>query len=150
LDAQRGTTVDENDGVAFTVTRNDGDDVCLQLGDSVGICDDMGDDDWAKQLDDHAVAPIGTIPPRDRTRTERVPLFVLTAPAAARVDVTYRTGPATTHDVGRDGAVVIVDSGRGPREVIARDAAGAQLGRADISDQQWSWCRDPDGCEGRG
>lgn len=146
LDFERGTVIDERDGVAFTVTRNDAEDVCLELGGSVGICGSTQDEDWAQQLGDPAVAPVGTIPPRDGERAGPVPLFVLTAPTAEQVEVRYRTGPATVRDVGRGGAVVAVDDERGPQEIIARDGTGAELGRSDITGQQWTWCYDEAGC----
>jgi hypothetical protein len=146
LDGGPGTVIDERDGVAFTVTRNDDQDVCLELGGSVGICGSTRDEDWGQQLADRAVAPVGTIPPRDRARSGPVPLFVLTAPAAEQVEVTYRAGAPTVRDVGQGGAVIAVDSDRGPQEVIARDRTGAELGRSDIGGQQWTWCYDEAGC----
>jgi hypothetical protein len=146
LDFKRGTVIDENRGVAFTITRNDSDQVCLQLGGSVGICDDAQDDSWAQQLDDHAVAVIGTIPPRDADRTGPVPLFVLTSPTTKQVEVRYRTGPPSIDDVGRGGAVIAVDSDRAPQQIIARDRNGSKLGGNDITKQQWAWCYDEAGC----
>lgn len=146
LDYERGTVIDEQGGVAFTITRNDSDDVCLQLGGSVGICDSTQDDGWAQQLDDNAVVPVGTIPPPVEDRAGPVSLFVLAAPAAERVGVRYETGPATMKEAGQGGAVIAVDGSRAPQEVIARDGSGAELGRSDISDRQFTWCYDADGC----
>jgi hypothetical protein len=56
------------------------------------------------------------------------------------------TGPATIKEAGQGGAVIAVDGSRAPQEVIARDVSGAELGRSDISDRQFTWCYDADGC----
>jgi hypothetical protein len=145
LDLRAGTVIDEQDAITFTITRNDSDDVCLSLDGVVGICDDPHDEDWARQLRDHAVAPIGTIPPRAGPDA-LIPLFVLSAPDAERVEVHYRSGAPTVTDVGRGGAIITVDGERAPQAVVARDRNGAELGRSDISGRQWTWCYDPDGC----
>jgi hypothetical protein len=144
LALESGTVIDEQAGVRFSVIRAAPDDVCLSLNRSVELCGDPGDRGWREQLGDAAVAPIGTIPPRPRSGP--VPLFVLTAPAAHTVQVTYERGVATRRTVGNRGAVILVDADRGPRLAIARDASGTELGRVDISDRQWQWCYREAGC----
>lgn len=144
LDLNAGTVIDEQADVRFAVIRSQPDDVCLSLDRSVEICGNPRDGDWQDQLGDHAVAPVGTLPPKPRSGP--VPFFVLTAPDARYVEVTYQSGRATTRRVGNGGAVVLANADRGPREIIARDNAGGELGRADISKQQWAWCYREAGC----
>jgi hypothetical protein len=143
-DLTAGTVIDEQAGLQFSVIRRQPDDVCLSLNRSVEICGDPNDSAWSDQLGEHAVAPVGTLPPKPRTGP--VPLFVLTAPGVTEVQVTYERGAATTRKIGNHGAVVLVDADRGPSEVIARDNSGAVLGRADVSERQWKWCYREAGC----
>jgi hypothetical protein len=66
-------------------------------------------------------------------RHGRVPWFGLTARTVARVELTYRSAPPL-RVTGVNGAfVLLVRPARGPREIVAFDAAGRVVGRKSIA-----------------
>lgn len=134
----RSRQIAEAGGVGLYVTRVETERRGVQLefwlGDSTAISGTL--EDWRARFDDHAVLFLG-IPPVARGRSVdsrgRFRLMGLTARSVERVAVTYENGPPTFVDGVDGGFVAMVDSGRAVDELVAYDAAGRELDRADVS-----------------
>ena len=59
-----------------------------------------------------------------------VPLFGLTGRAVESVELRYESGPPLRVEELRGGFVLLAEPRRGPREVVAFDASGAEVGHA--------------------
>jgi hypothetical protein len=68
-----------------------------------------------------------------------VPLFGITARSVTSVELTYDSGPPLRVDGVDGGFVLLVEPGRGPREVDALDAQGDVLGSKTIDGPGWDW-----------
>jgi hypothetical protein len=64
----------------------------------------------------------------------RVPLFGVTTRDVKRVELRYSEGPPLVGDTGDGDFVLLADTWRPPRELIAYDATGRVLERADVSE----------------
>jgi hypothetical protein len=126
------------DGLDLYVRRVDSDRgpwLEFWLGEARGMGDTLAS--WRHRLGQHAVVVLGYTPfGRQDVLDERgrVPLFGVTTRDVKRVELRYSEGPPVIGDTGDAGFVLLADAWRPPRELIAYDAAGRVLERADVSD----------------
>lgn len=114
---------------------------CFSLSRSVTECGDRAD--WQVRFAGEAIAILTT------TRTdspERVALWGLATDAVTSVELSYRAGPTLTATVATNGFVIVAPAGRVPEALIARDAGGVVVARADVADLQWRFCTSIRGC----
>lgn len=98
-------------------------------------------DGWRERFSKGPVAILGTAPLvyQDSSVDEfvddkgRVPLVGLTARPVDRVELRYATGPPLSTRDADGGVILMADAWRGPREVVAFDANGAELGSENVS-----------------
>jgi hypothetical protein len=91
---------------------------------------------WGERFAASPVAILGTAPlAKDDYADDagRVPLVGVTARSVDRVELRYATGPPLVAEDLDGGVVLMADAARLPREVIAYDAAGRELGRESVS-----------------
>lgn len=126
----------EADGVGLYVRRVDSDEgPWLEFGVGEGLV--MGDtlERWRQRLGQHAVVVLGpaVFRPRDvLDERARFPLLGLTTRDVKRVELRYSEGPPLVGDTGDGGFVLLADAWRRLRELIAYDATGRVLERADM------------------
>jgi hypothetical protein len=128
----------EADGVGLYVRRADSDEgpmLEFGLGEGVAMADTL--EGWRQRLGQHAVAVLGPalVGPRDVLDDRgRFPLLGLTTRDVKRVELRYFDGPPLVGDTGDGGFVLLADAWRRLRELIAYDATGRVLERADVSE----------------
>lgn len=96
---------------------------------------------WRERFAENPVAILGTAPlvHQDDSVDDfvddqgRVPLAGLTARPVDRVELRYATGPPLSTRDADGGVILMADAWRGPREVVAFDANGTELGRESVS-----------------
>lgn len=131
------------DGVALFARRVDdpaqktNDGPWLEFGLGAGQVWGGSLESWRERLSQHTVyvlghAPFGARDPLDERG--RVPLFGVTARDVERVELRYAQGPPLESSTGDGGFVLLVDAWRRLQELIAYDATGRVLDRADVSD----------------
>lgn len=126
-------------GVGLYVSRADSDEgPWLWFGLGEGVPRAMGDslERWHERLGQHAVLVLGPalFGPRDvLDERGRFPLLGITTRDVKRVELRYFEGPPLVGDTGDSGFVLLPDAWRRLRELIAYDAAGQVLERADVS-----------------
>lgn len=106
---------------------------------------------WREKLDQHTIFVLGNSlfgngqgVLDDRGR---VPLFGLTTRDVARVELHYADGPPLVARAGDGGFVLLVDAWRRMRDIVAYDATGHVLGRADVSKRDLRYlCEKEPGC----
>lgn len=146
----------EADGVGLYVHKVDygrGMMLGFSLGQGRGITDTI--DGWRTRLDRHAVYVLGDAIFGGRRGVlddqGRIPLFGLTTRAVDRVELRYAEGPPLVSGIGDGGFVLLVDAWRSLREVVAYDASGRELGRADVSNYDLRYqCEKEPGCPASG
>jgi hypothetical protein len=150
-----GRLIADNNGVQLLVTRVRTDErgtlLNFLLADDVAIGGSI--DDWRERFDDHAVVVLGPtlIGATDRLDERgRFPLLGVTAKSVDRVELRYAEGPPLTADRVDGGFVLMADARRQLDELVAYDAAGHELDRADVShiDLRHVCNREP-GCRSR-
>jgi hypothetical protein len=90
---------------------------------------------WRQRFDQHAVVVLGTAPIASGKPVNdhgRFPMLGVTARSVTHVRLTYADGPPLDQDGINGGFVLLADAQRLPRELIAYDAAGHELDRADV------------------
>jgi hypothetical protein len=98
-------------------------DVCFDFGGHVGVCG------IGREIFDDA--PVTLWGPPNRDRQGRWILYGLALEQVKRVEMRYRTGPATSAVV-RSGFVLRVEGERGPRTLVAFGDEGAELATVDV------------------
>lgn len=128
----------EAGGVGLFVTTYDTDRgtmFAFSLG--AGFTVDAGLEYWRRRLDQHTVVVLGYSilrgPRRIVDDQGRLPLFGVTTRDVDRVELRYVKGPPLVSANGDGGFVLLVDAWRPMREIVAYDATGRMLGRADVS-----------------
>jgi hypothetical protein len=148
-----GRLIAEQNGVELYVTRVDtaerGTLLNFTIGDGVAIGGTI--DDWRERFDDQAVVVLGAAnfgSLRDMLDERgRFPLLGVTARSVDRVELHYAQGPPLTETDVEGGFVILADATRPLTELVAFDAAGRELGRADVSHIDLSYrCRQEPGC----
>lgn len=123
----RSRVIAERDGVRLFVTRAHTERRGTLLGFTFGggtVFDSV--DGWRKRFEQHAMMVLGTAP-------RRYALFGVTARSVARVELRYASGPPLEVRGLHGGFVLLPDAHRPLREIVAYDAAGRELERADVS-----------------
>lgn len=93
-------------------------------------------DGWRKRFDEHAVVVLGTAPAAPGRLLDdrgRFPLMGVTARPVTKVELRYAYGPSLDATDVHGGFVLFADSTRPLRDLIAFDAAGHELDRADVT-----------------
>ena len=121
----------------------------FSLGQGRGMVDTL--EGWRQRLDQHTVYVLGDAIVGGQQGVlddrGRVPLFGVTTRDVERIELRYAEGPPLVGDNGDGGFVLLVDAWRPMREVIAYDAAGQVLGRADVSTYDLRYlCEKEPGC----
>jgi hypothetical protein len=138
IEGGEARVIAEAEGLRLFVRRSESDEgprLEFWLGEALGMGDTL--DGWRRRLGRHAVVVLGHTPVARRDVLDeqgRVPLFGVTNRDVERVEVRYSEGPPLAGNAGDGGFVLLVDAWRRPLEVIAYDAAGHVLGRADASE----------------
>jgi hypothetical protein len=83
---------------------------------------------------DHTIIVLGPGAMQHADAHGHVPLFGITARAVTGVALTYASGPPLRVDGIAGGFVLLAEPSRGPREVVAFDAAGHTVARAKVDD----------------
>jgi hypothetical protein len=120
-----GRVIAEAGGFRLYVSRS-GELLRFTIGDWTSHFDTAGG--WRERFDRHAVVVLGTAP----AAGGRLPLFGVTAESVDRVELRYESGPPLVADRVDGGFVLLADAGRERAELIAFDAAGRELERADV------------------
>jgi hypothetical protein len=136
----------DEEGVELYAVRTADGKLGFALDGSVGIEDSAAG--WRSQFDQHAVVVLGPggvdgQPFDDRGRR---PLFGVTARSVTRVELRYASGPPLAAEHVDGGFVLLADPRRPVRELVAFDAAGQVLDRADLRSVELRVCRDERGC----
>lgn len=132
-----GRLIAETAGVGLYVTRTEtqnGTMLNFSLGGAVGFGDSIAG--WRERFEEHAVFVLGPtlFGPQDvLDERGRFPLVGVTARSVKRLELRYGEGPPLVATGVDGGFVVIADAWRPLRELVAYDAAGRELERADIS-----------------
>jgi hypothetical protein len=142
----------ETEWVGLYVQRIDSDRgpmLRFSLGQARGITSTLAS--WRQKLDQHTVFVLGdslfgsgqgVIDDRGRA-----PFFGLTTRDVVRVELHYADGPPLVSSAGDGAFVLLVDAWRPLREVVAYDATGQMLGRADVSKYDLRYlCEKEPGC----
>jgi len=124
--------------VAFRERRTGG--ACFSLGRHLNECGDLAH--WRERLAGGVVAPLFTTP----GRAGGVVVWGIAEDPVARVELRYRDGGAARAAVPHNGFVLHAEPGRGPRDLVARDAGGRLLASADVGTLQFRFCARPEGC----
>ncbi len=107
-------------------------------------------EDWRDRLGGRAVVVLGYTPFGRGDVLDargRAPLFGVTARGVDRVELRYSEGPPTSGAADDGGFVLLADAWRSLHELVAYDASGRALGRADLSDQDLRYlCEKDTGC----
>lgn len=93
---------------------------------------------WRERFAEQPVSILGTAPMVYQDVDDfiddqgRAALVGLTARPVERVELRYATGPPLSTRDAEGGVILMADAWREPREVVAFDADGAELGREDV------------------
>jgi hypothetical protein len=87
------------------------------------------------ELRGHAVYVLGPGAMENADEHGHVPLFGLTAPQVAAVELTYSSGPPLRIDGIKGGFVLLADPARDPEEVLGYDAGGVELERVSLHNE---------------
>lgn len=92
----------------------------------------------AESFRDRAILVLGPGSVANADEKGHVPLFGVSARSVRTVELTYSAGPPLRVGGVDGGFVLLAEPDRGPREIIARDAEGREVGRAlvDNSDHE--------------
>lgn len=133
-------------GTARLYAVRNGDTLEFQLGESYGEADTI--EGWRDRLAEHRIVFLGPGSfARELTDAAfRRPLMGLTARSVTRVELRYRSGPPTTVDGVDGGFVVRADIRRRAEELVAFDAGGRVVDRADLRNLELRFCTDVRGC----
>jgi hypothetical protein len=142
----------EAEGVGLYVEKVDlgrGPMLGFSLGRGRGITDSL--EGWRERMDRHTVFVLGdSIFGGERGVLDdrgRIPLFGVTTRDVKRVELRYVEGPPLVSENGDGGFVLLVDAWRPMREIVAYDAAGHEVGRADVSKYDLRYqCEKEPGC----
>jgi hypothetical protein len=130
-----GRLIAESDGIGLYLTRRATEDggafLTFLLGKDGNAFGDTAEG-WRERFKDHALIVLGTTP-AIKNASDRLPLFGLTSRSVEHISLRYAEGPPLRADRLDGGFVLIADPRRGPREIIAYDAAGHELERFDVS-----------------
>lgn len=125
-------------GVGLYVTRAETDaglQLKFGLGEGAPVIQAGSIEDWRDRFEEHAVVVLGPalFGPQDVVDERgRFPLLGVTARSVDRIELRYTAGPPL-RAAGLDGGfVLIADAWRPLRELVAYDAAGRELERADV------------------
>jgi hypothetical protein len=91
----------------------------------------------ARNFRDSALEVLGPGAMRHADANGHVPLFGISARAVKRVQLIYSSGPPLEIGGVDGGFVLLVEPGRGPREVIGYDGEGNAIGRGAIGYVDW-------------
>jgi hypothetical protein len=150
---QGGRLIAEQNGAELYVSRvataKRGTLLNFTIGDGVAIGGTI--DDWRERFDNHAVLVLGAGNfggLRDMLDERgRFPLLGVTARSVDRVELRYAQGPPVRETNVDGGFVILADAVRPLTELVAFDAAGRELGRADVSHIDLSdRCQQEPGC----
>lgn len=83
---------------------------------------------------DHVLVVLGPGAAQHADEHGHVPLFGITARSVKRVELTYESGPPLHVDAVNGAFVLLAEPDRSPRAVVARDAAGHEIGRQLVDD----------------
>lgn len=147
VDAASSRVIAEDHGVKIIVRRTETKEHGPMLGVSLnghvrgGVSISGTLDGWRERFAENPVAILGTAPlvHQDPSADDfvddqgRVPLVGLTARPVDRVELRYATGPPLSTRDADGGVILMADAWRGPREVVAFDVDGAELGRENVS-----------------
>jgi len=136
---QGGRLIAEKAGVELYVTRvataERGTLLNFTIGEGVAIGGTI--DDWRERFDNQAVVVLGAANfggLRDMLDERgRFPLLGVTARSVNSVELRYAQGPPLRETNVDGGFVILADAARPLTELVAFDAAGRELGRADVS-----------------
>jgi hypothetical protein len=145
-------------GVGLYVSRTESDEgPWLWFGLGEGVPHAAGDtlERWRERLGQHEVVVLGPVPFRPRDvldEQSRFPLLGITTRDVKRVELRYFEGPPLVGKTGDGGFVLLPDAWRRLRELIAYDAGGQVLERADLSspDSRYLCEKEPAGCPPEG
>jgi hypothetical protein len=148
----------KTDGVGLYVRRTDspeGPRLEFGLGEGVPLAIGAPLEWWRQRLGQHAVVFLGHAPfgPRDfLDERGRVPLLGVTTRDVKRVELRYAEGHPSLGDTGDGGFVLLADAWRPVRELVAYDASGDVLGRADMrgDDMRYLCDKEPGVCPPEG
>jgi hypothetical protein len=87
------------------------------------------------ELRGHAVYVLGPGALENADEHGHVPLFGVTAPRVAAVELTYSSGPPLRVDGIKGGFVLLADPTREPQEVVGYDAGGEEIDRASLHNE---------------
>jgi hypothetical protein len=123
----------------------------FSLGTGHGIADTL--EGWQRRLEGHNVSVLGSALFEDGGFLDddgRAPLMGLSTTAVRRLELRYLDGAPLIGDVGDGGFVLLVEPWRRMRELLAFDASGHLLERANLSDRDLSYlCEKEPGCPPR-
>jgi hypothetical protein len=143
-------------GVKLYVTREEteerGTQLSFWLGEGLGMSDSV--DGWRERLDQHTVVVLGAalFGPQDVLDEHgRFPLLGVTTRSVKQVELRYTEGPPLIENSVDGGFVLIADAWRRLRELVAYDAAGRELERADLrrDDMRYLCDKEPAVCPPR-
>lgn len=95
----------------------------------------------AESFRDRALLVLGPGSVQNADEHGHVPLFGVAARSVKSVELTYSTGGSLRLDEVEGGFVLLAEPERAPREIIARDADGRELGRALVDDSDHEGAR---------
>ena len=87
------------------------------------------------ELRGHAIYVLGPGAMENADEHGHVPLFGVTAPQVAAVELTYSSGPPLRVDGIKGGFVLLADPTRDPQEVIGYDAGGEEIDSASLHNE---------------
>jgi hypothetical protein len=90
----------------------------------------------ASAFDERALYVLGPGAMENADESGHVPLFGVTARPVSSVELTYESGPPLRVDDVDGGFVLLAEPDRAPREVIAFDRQGNEVGRELVDDSQ--------------
>jgi hypothetical protein len=128
----------EADGYKLYAAREPGaDTMTFDLGDTgVGVGGISAD-----SFRDRVLLVLGPGSVQNADENGHVPLFGLSARSVRTVELTYATGPPLRLDQVNGGFVLLAEPERAPREIVARDAEGREIGRALVDDSDHEGAR---------
>jgi len=147
VDDASSRVIAEDHGVKIIVQRTETEEYGPMLGVSLnghvrgGVSISGTLEGWRERFAENPVAILGTAPLvyQDDSVDDfvddqgRVPLVGLTARPVDRVELRYATGPPLSTRDADGGVILMADAWRSPREVVAFDADGTELGRESVS-----------------
>jgi hypothetical protein len=152
LHVEGGRVIAETGGVKLYVVagrRGQERELDFWLDEGIGFGDSV--EGWRERFDEHAVVVLGpTLFGRQDPLDEkgRVPVLGVTARSVKRLELRYTEGPPLVATGVDGGFVILADAWRPLREMVAYDAAGHVLERADVSnlDMRYYCDKEPGTC----